>query len=251
MHDKIKEKIEKLLNLSMSDNEHESALALERALKLMNEHNITKDEVYKQNFINKDFKIGYKRVPDWLTNLYSSMATISGCIFTWRNGISYASNIEYREAKGSFVGKQRDVENAVYLSEFLKREVEKRTKRYKAEIDEVYTEKYKRILLKSYKLGIIHNVSKKLLAKQDEFFSEQTTGTDLVCADRKSRVKDSMAFLEELFGTKPKNHKSQTQYERQGLEDGIMAANDIELNQAVSKQDEIKSLNNQSIKLNC
>ncbi|NUW28949.1 DUF2786 domain-containing protein [Aliarcobacter butzleri] len=47
MSEKIKEKIEKLLNLSMSDNEHEAALALDRALKLMNEHNITKDEVYR------------------------------------------------------------------------------------------------------------------------------------------------------------------------------------------------------------
>lgn len=53
MSNKIKDKIEKLLNLSMSDNEHEASLALERALKLMNEHNITQEEVYRQNFINK------------------------------------------------------------------------------------------------------------------------------------------------------------------------------------------------------
>ena len=44
MQEKIKSKIEKLLNLSMSDNEHEAALALERALKLMSENNLTKTE---------------------------------------------------------------------------------------------------------------------------------------------------------------------------------------------------------------
>ncbi|WP_418179730.1 DUF2786 domain-containing protein [Aliarcobacter lanthieri] len=240
MSEKIKEKIEKLLNLSMSDNEHEAALALDRALKLMNEHNITKDEIYKQNFINEDFEINYIRVPDWLVRIYSNMAEISGCVFTWRNGRSYAANIKNRKAKGSFTGRQRDVENAVYLSEFLKREVEKRLKKYKAEIDEVYTEKYKRILIKSYKIGIINTVSGKLLLRQDEFFSEQTTGMDLVCVDRESRIKDSMAFLEELLGKKPKDHKSQAQYESQGLRDGMNAGDDIELNQAVSKQDEIK-----------
>lgn len=240
MSEKIKEKIEKLLNLSMSDNEHEAALALERAIKLMNENNITKDEIYKQNFINKDFEINYRRVPDWLVKLYSSMAEISGCIFTWRNGWSYHLDIE--KAKGSFTGRQRDVENAVYLAEFLKREIEKKLKKYKAEIDEVYTEKYKRILLKSYKVGIIHTVSKKLLTRQDEFFSEQVTGTDLVCIDRQSRIKDSMAFLEELFGKKPKDHKSQAQYESRGLKDGVNAGDDLELNQAVAKQDEIKMI---------
>ncbi len=239
MSEKIKEKIEKLLNLSMSDNEHEAALALERAIKLMNENNITKDEIYKQNFINKDFVINYTRVPDWLTTLYSNMAEVSGCIFTWRNGRKY---FDTEKAKGSFTGKQRDVENAVYLSEFLKREVEKKLKKYKLEIDGVYTEKYKRILLKSYKVGIIHAVSRKLLIRQDEFFNEQATGTDLVCIDRKSRIKDSMSFLEELFGKKPKDHKSQAKYESQGFTDGFYAGEDIELNQAVAKQDEIKMI---------
>lgn len=238
MSEKIKDKIEKLLNLSMSDNEHEAALALERALKLMNEHNITKDDIYKQKFISKTFNIDYLRVPDWLIKIYSYMSEISGCVFTWTNG---KSRID-RKAIGRFTGRERDVENAVYLSEFLKREVDKKTKKYKAEIDEVYTEKYKRILLKSYKIGIINTVTRKLLNRQNEFFTEQTAGTDLVCMDRETRIKDSMSFLEELLGNKVKDHKSQAQYEKQGLKDGMNAGKEIELNQAVSKQDEIKMI---------
>ena len=133
MSEKIKDKIEKLLNLSMSDNEHEASLALERALKLMSEHNITKDEIYKQAFISKKFEINYLRVPDWLVKIYSYMSEISGCVFTWTNSHSCLK----RKAEGRFTGRERDVENAVYLSEFLKREVDKKTKKYKAEIDEV------------------------------------------------------------------------------------------------------------------
>lgn len=238
MSNKIKDKIEKLLNLSMSDNEHEAALALERALKLMSEHNITKDEIYKQAFISKKFEINYLRVPDWLVKIYSYMSEISGCVFTWTNSHSCLR----RKAEGRFTGRERDVENAVYLSEFLKREVDKKTKKYKAEIDEVYTDKYKRILLKSYKIGIIDTVSKKLFARQNQFFTEQTAGTDLVCMDRETRIKESMSFLEELLGNKVKDHKSQAQYEKQGLKDGINAGKEIELNQAVSKQDEIKMI---------
>jgi hypothetical protein len=163
------------------------------------------------------------------------MAEVSGCVFTWVNGNSYF----VRKARGKFTGRERDVENAVYLSVFLKREVEKRVKEYKAQIDEVYTEKYKRLLLKSYKIGIVTTVSKKLLRQSDKFFNEQQAGTELVCVDREARISDSLAFLEELLGKKIKDHKSKSQYEQQGLRDGMCAGDDIELNQAVTKQDEI------------
>ena len=51
-----------------------------------------------------------------------------------------------------------------------------------------------------------------------------------------------MAFLEELLGRKVKDHKSQAQYHKQGLQDGMVAGDDIVLNQAVAKQDEIKMI---------
>ena len=60
--------------------------------------------------------------------------------------------------------------------------------------------------------------------------------------DRETRINESMSFLEELLGNKVKDHKSQAQYEKQGLKDGINAGKEIELNQAVSKQDEIKMI---------
>ena len=44
--DKQKDKIKKLLELSISDNEHEAQIALRQAMSLMNKYNATKDEVY-------------------------------------------------------------------------------------------------------------------------------------------------------------------------------------------------------------
>jgi len=135
MGEKIKDKIEKLLNLSMSDNKHEADLALQRALKLMNEHNITKDEVYRQNFISKDVEFkGIYKVTSWLVNLHSCMANIAGCVFTWRNGMNSRFKDCVLEAKGSIVGRERDVENAIYLIAFLKREIENRTDVYKKQL---------------------------------------------------------------------------------------------------------------------
>ena len=60
--DKQKDKIRKLLELSLSDNENEASIALKQAMSLMNAHNITKDEVYGQNMANKIIMIGQAQV---------------------------------------------------------------------------------------------------------------------------------------------------------------------------------------------
>ena len=83
MSEKIKEKIEKLLNLSMSDNEHEAALALAKATELMNKWNLdqatvqgTKIETteiympfYKWAFRGTENFVILRDVPDMLKRL--------------------------------------------------------------------------------------------------------------------------------------------------------------------------------------
>jgi len=237
MKNKIKEKIEKLLNLSMSDNKHEAALALQKALKLMNEHNITKDEVYKQNFISETMEFDYYRLPDWEIILYSKMSFFSGCVFTWANGYKDIN----KKAKGIIAGRERDVLNAIYLISFLRREINTRIKKYQNEIKEAYTAKYIKLLSKSFKVGLIDETFQKLLLQQERFFNAQAKGTDLVPIERKTKLKEANSFLEELLG-KSKNYKSTSKYDRQGLKDGISNAKDIEINQAVAKQSKILSI---------
>lgn len=229
MSNKIKEKIEKLLNLSMSDNEHEASLALERALKLMNEHNITQEEVYRQNFINKELIINNKILPDWKVNLYSAMANVAGCIFTWRNGT---------KVKAQITGRERDVENAIYLCEFLVREVERQEKLKRKELKakgmiSTNLSKY----LKSFKQGIIKIVFIKLYEKQNQFFSSQKE-TGLICLNIESKVKESEDFLKGKF----RPHSTKAKIDKRAEADGILTGQEIELNQAVAKQDEIKMI---------
>ena len=229
MSNKIKDKIEKLVNLSMSDNEHEASLALERALKLMNEHNITQEEVYRQNFINKELIINNKILPDWKVNLYSAMANVAGCIFTWRNGT---------KVKAQITGRERDVENAIYLCEFLVREVERQEKLKRKELKakgmiSTNLSKY----LKSFKQGIIKIVFTKLYEKQNQFFSSQKE-TGLICLNIESKVKESKDFLKGKF----RPHSTKAKIDKRAVADGILTGQEIELNQAVAKQDEIKMI---------
>ncbi|RYA23924.1 hypothetical protein CRU96_05815 [Malaciobacter halophilus] len=234
MSDKIKDKIEKLLNLSMSDNEHEAALALEKALKLMNKHNITKDEVYRQNFINKEIMTNNKRLPEWKAELYSAMANIAGCVFTWTNNFFWTGKV-----KAQITGRERDVENAIYLCEFLIREITKQEKEKKKELTQ-YGMKGSELssYLKGFKKGIIKIVFAKLWEHQNKFFNEQKQEPGLVCIDLESKIKDSEDFL----SGKIKPHKSKAKTDTRGEADGVMTGKEIELNQAVSKQDEIRQI---------
>lgn len=231
MKNKIKEKIEKLLNLSMSDNEHEASLALDKALKLMNEHNITKDEVYRQNFISKEIPFTVNKVQDWQVDLYSRMANISGCIFTWRNGI-YSL-----KAKGQITGRERDVENATYLIDFLSREIENKTKKYKIQIQPLITSK-KKSLITSFKKGLIQSVYSNLYHQQNKFFSQEEKSTGLICINLESKLEEAEAYFRSVNKVLNESKTKSTIY-AEGLNAGYKAGKEIELNNAINKQEEI------------
>lgn len=232
MNDKIKEKIEKLLNLSMSDNEHEASLALERALKLMNEHNISKDEVYKQNFVSHEINFEVYRLQDWNVELYSGMANVSGCMFTWINGFN-------NKARGNITGRERDVENAVYLANFLSREISRQEKIKKKELKERGIRGSELAsYIKGFKKGIIKSVFTKLWNQQTKFFNQQKQEAGLVLMDIESKIKDSEAF----FGDKFEVYESKAKTDKRAEADGILTGKDITINQAVARQDEIKQI---------
>jgi hypothetical protein len=239
MSEKIKDKIEKLLNLSMSDNEHEASLALSKALKLMNEHNITEDEVHRQNFISKDLDIGnLYRVPSWVVELHSSMANVSGCIFTWKNGYKSQFKENDLKAKGTITGRERDVLNAVYLIDFLKREVENKSNEQKRLLKEKGAKGASlSSYIKGFKSGIIKIVFVKIWEQQNTFFNEQDEA-GLVCINLETKIQESEDSLKGKF----REHKSKSKTDTRAEAAGILAGKDIEINQAVSGQDEIKRL---------
>lgn len=71
MDAKIISKIEKLLNLSKSSNEHEAALALQRAQKLMQEHNIDGADILLSKFSDVEVKeiVGAELIEPWVNAL--------------------------------------------------------------------------------------------------------------------------------------------------------------------------------------
>ena len=94
MDAKIISKIEKLLNLSKSSNEHEAALALQRAQKLMQEHNIDGADILLSKFSDVEVKeiVGAELIEPWVNALINLVCDSFGAMWLnyhraiWKNG---------------------------------------------------------------------------------------------------------------------------------------------------------------------
>ena len=236
--DKHKEKIKKLLELSLSDNENEANIALRQALALMNKHNITKDEVYGQKMVSEQFTVPYRRVPAWYLQLHATMCSVSGCFMVYANGNPYTGEL----ARISITGRERDVENSIYLITFLSRELEKHTHAYQAQIAGTPAQNHRVKFSQSFKMGFIHKISERMHETQRQFFSSQGAGNAIVCVDRQARTSDARTFYETTANTKTRAVKSQTRTVLSAAEAGARAAEELAINSALHRQKEVKSI---------
>lgn len=86
---KIVEKILKLLALGESPNENEASLALEKALELMDMHNIRQQDLNLPSSIGSADYLSAGRIPTWVKILANSVGKLTGCkpLIHSRNGV--------------------------------------------------------------------------------------------------------------------------------------------------------------------
>ena len=165
------EKVMKLLALATSSNPHEAALAASKAKALMDEHDLTLDEVQvkaegviEERIIPKT-KTGkdLKFLPEWMKSLIGVMERRFNVDAFWthwaRQGKCTACSI-------TFVGNPTDVEIVKYTFNFLCREIHILTNhesRVLALSGEYEGNKWS--YLNSYRLGIVHGVEAELAKK--------------------------------------------------------------------------------------
>jgi len=195
--DKTKEKIQKLLNLSMSDNGHEAKLASTMAYKLMKKHSLTHDDISSQDIISINMRPKGKKVSTWEILLYQNVAKTSGCFFTFHKGYKStkegAPNIS---PKLSFTGYERDAVNASYLVECYLREIESMVAKKKA------TTKMTVRTVNDYRMGLISGIGYKLIKDAKTFFNQVEDlegGANIVPLD------DRIDKASKLFITETKN----------------------------------------------
>lgn len=240
--DKQKDKIKKLLELSLSDNEHEASIALRQAMSLMNKHNITKADVYGQKMANKVIQTPYFRIPEWYISLYNLMSHVSGYFCVYQNGDSYDQ--EYAEIQ--ITGRERDVDNANYLIVFLSREIEKHAKEYRKQLAAKGIRNQIAQRVKAYRKGFINKIYLKIKSSQEQFFhSNGASGnqdTALVYLDIETRVSEAKSYYINELGYHCYTASSNTRYLRDSMHDGAKEADQLEIHSAVNQQETIKKL---------
>ena len=238
MDHKYKDKIKKLLELSLSDNKNEAAIAAKQAMALMNKHNLTEAEVYGQKMMVKTIETPYTRLPSWYISLHTWMSSLSGCLTVYCNG--HAD----RKATIEIAGRERDVENATYLIVFLARALEQGVKHFKKNLSNNETDKAQ--LIKSYRIGFIHKIYSRMQASRNQFFTDHNNHNQLICVDHKTRASEARHYYCQLnSNARLKTANTSSQYYLDGMRAGASAADKLEINNAVHGQNQILGIDHQ------
>lgn len=231
--DNIKEKIQKLLNMASDEtgNEHEMNIALKKATELMNKWNLDINTVMGQSLEVQVYKFDFYRWTSELYYLTGLLMQLSDTCGFYQNGSKKYNNF----AALHISGRTRDIENFIYLFEFIRKTLNKESNKYKLSIRKSGTDKRNHIETKSFRFGFIDVMARKLNENKSAFF---TVHQALVCINSEVKIKEAKEFLHkdmankgnELIEVTNKSVKVSTT----ALDAGTKVAEDIDLNVAVN-----------------
>ena len=234
----IKEKIQKLLNLATSDNEHEASAALAKATELMNKWNLDRETVLGQKLERIDIKMPFYKWTDENVALVSILSKLCDGFCLYKSG-----NKKFdRPAEVCLSGRPRDVENFGYLFEFLNTKLRKESQKYKLSIRNSGSGKKNNVATKSFRIGFLEKIEEKLNKSKKQFFTDNKA---LIVIDSDVKRKEAEDYLKDLLSGKITNMPQRTIV---AIDEHIVAgkkvAEEIDLNVAISGQKKIYKLEN-------
>ena len=224
----IKEKIQKLLNLATSDNEHEAALALSKATDLMNKWNLDVATVTGQKTELRVYEFDFALWTVELKTLAYDLNLIADTHHVYQNG----SKKYNWPAKIHLSGKPRDIENFIYLFEFIRRKVEKESQKYKLSIRKSGSGNRNNIATQSFRIGFLERICEKLKGSKQNFFSDNKS---LISIDSEVKRQEAKDWLLKCFeGEKIKDTSSTITISDRHIDAGKEVADTVDLNVAMN-----------------
>lgn len=234
--DSIKDKIQKLLNLATSDNEHEAALALAKATELMNKWNLDRETVLGQKIERIDIKMPFYKWTDENTLLIDILSKLCDGFCLYKSG----SKKFERVAEVCISGRPRDMENFGYLFDFLNTKLRKESNKYKLSIRKSGSGNKNNDATKSFRIGFLNKIEEKLITSKKQFFADNKS---LVVVDSEVKRKEAEDFLKDLLKDQIKIAPEKSiSIINSHLEAGKRVAEEIDLNVAVSGQKKVHRL---------
>lgn len=210
-HSEVVSKVQKLLALSNSANEHEAALAASRARDLLSKYNLDMAECLAREE-EIDLKAVEEQIKDkevaWAGNLFGGVARIFDCHPIRGGGL-------FR-----FVGMTADVQTAVYTYQFLCREIERLGTQAMPMLKAQNRGESPRRLGSSYRMGMVSRILRDMREQSPKRKAEQEGCTALVVI-KKAGIQDYIndAYPNLRRGRPTRSYVSNGAYER-GYADG-------------------------------
>ncbi len=236
--DTIKEKVEKLLRLAMSDNPHEAKLAADRAIALMKKYAIKQEEVGIDKIVSQAFYLDYARIPIWIRELYSGLSYVNGCYMVWVDGHRnvWGETLE-KKAKIILTGRESDVLNTEYFLHIFIREIEKRSLLYSKEIGKC---PHKRARLRTYRIGLGKGLISRISEAMDRYESHEgslnSSNLPVYKDDRYEQSKDFYLDRNQVRSVKTHIKKDAEYYF------GMMEAKKVDLHRPIRPEGEVPQL---------
>jgi len=215
-------KIQKLLSLANSPNEHEAKLAAERASEMLVRHNLKLSQVegYESDNVCKNFMHGKTKRP----MEHKFILSIIEQFFFVR--IVQGRRLSLIDGKihptWSMIGDSHNVEIAMYVQEFLERTFKRLFQEYKSLNDT--TERSRN----SYYLGLHHGVIDQLKSVREKIQSETSL---VVIPDPKL---DDM--IEDIFGKTSRKSVSVEVHDKAAIDQGAIDGKKIRIAKGLDTQ---------------
>lgn len=242
--DKIKDRIQKLLNLSMSDNEHEAALALEKATDLMNRWNLDAQDIDGTKVVIERRELNFFKWDTIKLELIGGLCEVSDTAMSYYSGRKTQYKhpvtnkiVKFEKTAGIFIsGRKRDIDNTLYLFDIILRNVVKAAQKYKLSIRNTEISKNNKKRIDAFKYGYITEILEKLSKEKVKFFSENKA---LICIDSEVKLKEAKEKLKSDIDFKVVDSK-QISFTEHDYINGMAKAKELELNNGVNTQNKPK-----------
>lgn len=181
----IKSKIEKLMALSNSPNPAEAASALEKANKLLIQHNIDIEEVtgFKSEIEQEDYTSGYA-LREHETGLIASIARYNLCEVLLVHNREYAfSGRSKTKTAIRFIGKKHNIVAARVMSDYVFEACDKASLQVKGE---------GRSVVHSFKVGFCSELNQRIMKMTKANEVQNGGSTALVLVENRKEVQDYM-----------------------------------------------------------
>lgn len=162
--ERITQKIQKLLTLSQSSNQHEAANALAKAQLLMEKYGLNQKsiEMSKIGSVEKDGLVRALDLPNWYKGFMGVIARCFG-IRTVMNRVPGSKSREWCSSAVVFVGQKDRIELAAYCYEVVGRQLLDARKAYNKELGKMdANQKWK--LVEAYCEGFVASLESKVMA---------------------------------------------------------------------------------------